>query len=205
VEILKTDVENSLNMKYELFKRLNTNAVPLTPQEIRNAIFYGEFNSFIKELANLDIFIELIKPTKKQSEEMYCEELVLRFFAFKYSLEMPNGVSNYLDYFMEKINTKKITFNYKDSKENFIKLINFTLSNLSRDIFIAKNGQFTKNLFDSIMITLDRYFDNYANNSEEFLKKVNLLKEDEIYNQITTKKRESRTKDRINRALEIFG
>jgi hypothetical protein len=55
------------------------------------------------------------------------------------------------------------------------------------------------------MITLDRYFDNYANNSEEFLKKVNLLKEDEIYNQITTKKRESRTKDRINRALEIFG
>ncbi len=201
IEILNRN--SNEDMKYELFKRLNTTSEPLSDQEMRNAIFSGEFNKFIHELASEKIFINLMKPTKKQQEEMYLEELVLRYFAFKNSLEMPNGVKSHLDNYMKKIN-KENSFNYQDSRIEFLRIIEFINKNFGRDIFKAKNGHITKNLYDSLTYVLREKFSKYKNNSELFNEKTKILKEDIEYKKITDKKRESRTKDRILRALEIF-
>ena len=81
VEILRWDSQT--DMRYQLFNRLNTGSSPLAPQEIRNCVFTGLFNSLLQELAQNSDFNKLINPTQKQIDEMFLEELVLRFFAFK--------------------------------------------------------------------------------------------------------------------------
>jgi len=202
VEILNRN--NNNEMKYELFKRLNTTSEPLSEQEMRNAIFSGKFNTFIQKIASNEKFINLMKPTKRQKEEMYLEELVLRYFAFKNSLDMAKGVKSHLDNYMQQINEDDSNFNYESEEIEFIKIISFINQNFGRDIFKAKNGHITKNLYDSLTYVLREKFDKYENNIELFRKNVDILKNDDEYKKITDKKRESRTKDRILRALEIF-
>src|SRR5690606_3979574 len=90
VEIIKWDSE--YDMRYELFNRLNTGGSTLTDQEIRNCIFRGvsdEFNKFLNRTSSRDQFVELIKPTEKQKEELYLDELVLRFCSL---LENKNSI-----------------------------------------------------------------------------------------------------------------
>ena len=80
IEIVKWN--SKMDMRYELFNRLNTGGSILTEQEIRNCIFRGvsnKFNSFLERMAAKDDFIELIRPTDRQREQKYLEELVLRF------------------------------------------------------------------------------------------------------------------------------
>jgi len=201
VEVLNRNSDNT--MKYELFKRLNTTSEGLSEQEMRNAIYSGAFNSFINNLANNKIFVELMKPSKKQTETMYLSELVLRYFAFKDSIVMNNGVRSHLDNYMLQ-NLQMDNFNEKDEREEFLKVITFIKESFGTDIFKAKNGQVTKNLYDSLTYVLREKFDKYQNNPTLFKEKVEELHEDETYKEITTKKRETRTQDRIVRVLEIF-
>ena len=81
LELIKWD--SQYDMRYELFNRLNTGGSLLTNQELRNCIFRGiskDFTILIKDLASQSNFKELIEPTEKQKNELYLDELVLRFF-----------------------------------------------------------------------------------------------------------------------------
>lgn len=69
------------DLQYEIFTRLNTGSVALNTQELRNCVYRGEFNEFIKELATDKDFLKLLSldaPHKR----MIDVELVLRFIAF---------------------------------------------------------------------------------------------------------------------------
>jgi len=201
VEVLNRDSDSQ--MKYELFKRLNTTSEGLSEQEMRNAIYSGKFNTYINQLANHDTFISLMNPTKKQKESMYLSELVLRYLAFKNSIEMKEGVRSHLDKYMEEnINMNKFDEDFE--KKEFIKIITFINDNFGTEIFKAKNGQVTKNLYDSLTYVLREKFDKYKDNPKEFQLGVDELKDDSQYEEISRKKRETRTQDRITRALEIF-
>jgi hypothetical protein len=201
VEVLNPSSDSQ--MKYELFKRLNTTSERLSEQEMRNAIYSGKFNSLLNQLSNNNIFISLMNPTDKQKENMYMSELVLRYFTFKDSIEMKDGVRSHLDNYMEK-NADMSNFDKNRESQEFIEIITFIKNNFGADIFKAKNGHIAKSLYDSITYVLREKFDKYKNNSSAFIEKVNELKEDKTYKSIGTKKRETRTQDRIIRALEIF-
>ena len=43
--------KSDLKVRFDLFERLNTGGIKLTEQEIRACVFRGEFNDFIKDLA----------------------------------------------------------------------------------------------------------------------------------------------------------
>lgn len=67
-------------LKFEIFERLNTGAVPLNDQELRNCIYRGPYNDLVRELAREPDFVyllDLAKPDKRRKDE----ELVLRFLA----------------------------------------------------------------------------------------------------------------------------
>lgn len=73
--------ESDPNLKFEIFERLNTGTVPLNHQELRNCVYRGKYNDFIKELANYDKFrkiFELEGPEKRMRDA----QLVLRFLSF---------------------------------------------------------------------------------------------------------------------------
>lgn len=90
-------------VRYDLFERLNTGGVTLHPQEIRNCIFIGPFNDFIKKCAQHKGFRRIVKTPENAEKSGSMEELVLRFFAYyEYSERFVHGVQEFLNEYMEE-------------------------------------------------------------------------------------------------------
>jgi hypothetical protein len=73
------------NMKFEIFERLNTGAISLNAQELRNSIYRGHLNSLLHELSKNPMLRALV-GTKVPRKRMVDEELILRFFALREGL-----------------------------------------------------------------------------------------------------------------------
>jgi len=73
--------ESGADLKFEIFERLNTGAVSLNDQELRNCIYRGPYNELLKELSKDTDFMYLL-GLKKPDKRMKDIELVLRFAAF---------------------------------------------------------------------------------------------------------------------------
>ena len=85
ITILRYDPEKEDNMEYifTIFQRINTYGERLNNQEIRNAIFQGKFNSFLKEISVSDEWNQFVGVKKRQSKKRgENEENILRFFSF---------------------------------------------------------------------------------------------------------------------------
>jgi hypothetical protein len=83
---------------YVIFERLNTGGVNLQPQEIRVALYHGEFVSVLKSLNENSHWRKLYGPRSRRLKDM---ELILRFFAFffhadKYESPMKAFLNRYM-------------------------------------------------------------------------------------------------------------
>ena len=129
VSLLKVSAksqEQEQRMKRMVFERLNTGGVKLEDQEIRNALYNGEFNKLCKELSTNTTFRKLWGIPVSVDEDnntkelyqldtvdsldvadelalnnlymrMYDVELVLRFFAMRHVNEYSGQLSDFLD------------------------------------------------------------------------------------------------------------
>ncbi len=68
-------------LKFEVFERLNTGAVALNDQELRNFIYRSEYNNLLKELAKYEEYRTNLSLYKEEPR-MKDVEYVLRFAAF---------------------------------------------------------------------------------------------------------------------------
>lgn len=94
---------SDFGVRYDLFERLNTGGITLHEQEIRNCIFIGEFNDFIKELSVHPSFRAVVKMTENAERSGSYEELVLRFFAyFEAKEEFVHSVTGFLNEYMAR-------------------------------------------------------------------------------------------------------
>lgn len=86
--IEETEIQVSLiqagtpdDVKFNLFKRINTGGMPLSPQEIRHALNQGQATALLAKMAESDAFLEAtsagVAPLR-----MGDRELALRFLAF---------------------------------------------------------------------------------------------------------------------------
>lgn len=109
-----------VNLKYNIFKRINTGGLHLEPQEIRHALYQGFATSYLKKLSDNDTF----KRTTGYSistERMLDREFVLRFIAFyELGVDKYDGkIDDYLNTAMALINKKySININYACCVEN---------------------------------------------------------------------------------------
>ena len=69
------------DVKRNIFKRINTGGLQLSPQEIRNALYGGECSALLSELSEMRCFKDATGWSVK-SLRMEDKELVLRFVAF---------------------------------------------------------------------------------------------------------------------------
>lgn len=92
------------DVKFNIFKRINTGGLVLESQEIRHALFQGRPSKFISELANLEAFKKATNNNIK-THRMLDRDFANRFLAF-YLLGVENyGTKEYgqdLDTFMSK-------------------------------------------------------------------------------------------------------
>jgi hypothetical protein len=68
-------------VKRNIFKRINTGGEPLTPQEIRHALYIGESTRLLQILSRSKEFLHATDSSVK-SNRMMDRELILRFLAF---------------------------------------------------------------------------------------------------------------------------
>ncbi|MFA4866701.1 MAG: DUF262 domain-containing protein [Pedobacter sp.] len=140
--------KSDLEVRFDLFERLNTGGVALTNQEIRSCVYRGKFNDFIKSLCNDDNFKNVVKLTRTQEDDGTREEFVLRFFAFFYNYEnFDHSVVDFLNNFMA---SAVKSFNYKEGEEIFIKTFR-ELSNLPNGITRGRTTTPT-NLFEGVSV-----------------------------------------------------
>jgi hypothetical protein len=83
---------------YTMFERLNTGGVNLQPQEIRVALYRGEFVRVLQELNDDKAWRAMVGEKSKRLKDM---EMILRFFAFlyyagKYEAPMKNFLNRYM-------------------------------------------------------------------------------------------------------------
>jgi hypothetical protein len=93
------------DVKFEVFRRLNTGGVRLNAQEIRNSTWPGPLNDLLLDLSETPIFQSLVGIVKPESSTLYKEmrdvELVLRFMTFRTSWQtFKGGMSRKMDEFM---------------------------------------------------------------------------------------------------------
>lgn len=95
-----------INVKYNIFKRINTGGLELVPQEIRHALYQGQATKLLEELSHNRNFLEATAYSIK-SERMLDREFVLRFIAFSINgIEQYKGfMDDFLNDTMQKINT----------------------------------------------------------------------------------------------------
>ncbi|WP_258175692.1 DUF262 domain-containing protein [Bifidobacterium callitrichos] len=72
-----------LNVKYNIFKRLNTGGMELTPQEIRHAIYPAKSSDLLKSLAEDSVFVKSTSNSVPTTR-MLDQEFSLRYVAVAY-------------------------------------------------------------------------------------------------------------------------
>ncbi|MGM3306167.1 DUF262 domain-containing protein [Anabaena sp. WFMT] len=95
--------ENPKYLIREIFSRLNQGAVKLSDQEIRHAIYPGEFDNLLSVLAELETVknFGLGEDSERVKDSLEAEEQVLRYFALKGQLDRyQDRLSKYLDEYM---------------------------------------------------------------------------------------------------------
>lgn len=170
VEIIKWD--SNVNMRYELFQRLNSLSSPLSDQELRNCILRpksNKLNDFLKKLAESSKFMDLISPTEEQAKQLYLEELVLRFFALYDAVEdtenkINETISSYMTNYMKEI-SENSKFDFVEKEENFTQLIELLAKLNDRRLFRGGKdgrGPFSASLYDVITVGVAFYFSHYS-------------------------------------------
>ncbi len=207
VEILRG--ESSTSMKYELFKRLNSGGSKLTPQEIRNAIYRGvdpRLNELLLKITNNELFRRLTALSTGRLDELYDQELVLRFFAFYNNADnIDDNMERYLNSFMEET-VKNPDFDYEGYEALLMRVLELVGSANDEKIFRNHRGFFVPAYFEGILIGVAQNIDKYTDNIDLLKTKITELKSDVEFRRFSgsASNSRSRIRNRLQRINQIF-
>lgn len=168
---------DELDVRRVLFDRLNTGGIKLNPQELRNALYPGEFNALLIRLARLDVFTatwgippyvpgeETKPPPELLKNPIYSAladaELVLRFFAIRDAII--NNKQGSLKVILDRYMASKTTISDAELSE-MEELFEQCLTRL-RTVFgnatfrLGEKGRLSRPLYDALMVALSRDID----------------------------------------------
>lgn len=97
-------------VKFDVFERLNTGAVKLTPQELRHGIYFGDLITLATEVADSTKFAATLDI--KDDKRMKAEELILRFWSLsenfdKYRKPLAGFINTYAEEHRHLTDVKK--------------------------------------------------------------------------------------------------
>lgn len=112
------------DVKFEMFERLNINITKLNEQELRNCLYRGDYNNFLKEFAKNKDFQKIL-DSPKYSIRMLDVELALMFCAFhnKHYSKFKGSVKQFLNNDMKKYQKNLDAGTKKELEINFKKSI----------------------------------------------------------------------------------
>ena len=118
-------------VKFDIFKRINTGGLPLSTQEIRQTLYQGKSTHLLKELAKSDAF-KKATDNGISDERMGDRECILRFLSFAivpYTEYKEKDIEGFLNSRMEDIN------NMSDEQIESLKDMFFKTMTIAHSIF----------------------------------------------------------------------
>lgn len=163
VQLEPEDNDTSL---YQVFERINTSGRTLMPQEIRNCVYQGKFNSLLIELNMFEPW-RILFGSDKPDPRMRDMEFILRFFALasdRFGAVDSETISlkKFLNVFMGSFESN-MPEELERRRRLFMDVISFISGRLGRNAFhnfSKKSGRFSERfnptVFDSIAIATAR-------------------------------------------------
>lgn len=150
------------DIRYSIFARINSQGVPMSSQEIREAAYRGTAVDFVRNLAMEPIF-QAVMGNDRSSERILDRELVTRFLAFQRFLGRYDGnMDELLRWVMESLSDPQYA-NLDSSRDTFLRCMNRTFELLGSNAFVFPNsrGKYafnspSKALFDSLSWNLSQ-------------------------------------------------
>ena len=149
---------------YHIFLRLNTGSVPLSPQELRQALHPGSFVSYVDETSSKSKALQEILKIKKADFRMRDAELLLRYLSFKNRiLDYKGSLKDFLDDTCKYYNKKWVAEEdkIKNQVEEFEKS-HIIIKSIFKEGSYRKwteNGyenRFNRSIFDIMMLSFSQ-------------------------------------------------
>ena len=207
ITVIRCDGSKPQHIEYlfTIFHRLNTGAVKLNNQEIRNCIFSGSFNEFLRD-RDQDKDWEHIKRYSRISSSRYRgQELILRFFAFQDDYrDYRGGLSTFLNKYM--MTHRKPRSEFLEKKKQIFQ----------RTSAIAANSIFTGqdprrvgiSIIEAVMVGVSLNLDSLENlSSNEIRQKYDQLLSSEEFSEQKLREGLSgtqRVRERLSTATRMF-
>lgn len=158
-----------LEVKYNIFKRINTGGVPLSNQELRHALNPGQAIKLVAKLASFSEFKRVVNLSESKKKRMDDREFVLGFLAFyliSYKEYQEETRDSFLSKALSKINSlsnEEITKIEENFKKAMIAAFDIFNNNAFRKISNKNKRKFplNKSLFEVWSVNLGRL--NIAN------------------------------------------
>lgn len=228
IKCLRIDSTLDVQVKLDIFERLNSGSVKLEAQELRNAIYSGPFNNLIKELSKDNNFRELLQinnespETSNKVKQMEDVEIVLRFFALKnnrYELYKKSKDHGFSDFLNDSLND----FNKFDVEEvnklkfEFTQTMNFIISNYGNTAFakfkylneedeLKLQSKFNIAVYDAFAISICDALNEKLDISSKKKDLMELFKDEIFYDSISGSYLDTnKLKHRIQSTKKILG
>lgn len=203
-----------LEVKYNIFKRINTGGVPLSNQELRHALNPGQAIKLVAKLASFSEFQLVVNLSDSKKKRMDDREFVLGFLAF-YLISYKEYQDETRESFFSKALSKINNLNHEDVikiEENFKKAMVAAFeifnNNAFRKISYKNKRKFplNKSLFEVWSVNLSRLsieeieilkhrrqkliniFVNHVDNDADFLVSISQVKNKIEYRFATVEK-----------------
>ena len=137
---------------YEIFSRLNTGGLNLSPQEIRGCLYRSDFYKMIYSLNSEPCWRDIVG--KKEEDDKFRDvEVLLRSYALLYDGELYSGsMIRFLNRFSKEaqgFDGEKI----EQSKKLFFDFIS-VCADIDKKDFLTRTGSFNVSLFDAVFVTI---------------------------------------------------
>lgn len=102
VKVIVLNDKSDLQVRFDLFERLNTGGIKLTDQEVRECVFRGAFMDLLSKLSQYEDFKAVVRLPKANWKDGTPQDYALRFFAFleRYKT-FEHSVKDFLNAFTE--------------------------------------------------------------------------------------------------------
>jgi len=187
------------NVKFNIFKRINTGGVPLSGQEIRHALNLGASTDLLIELAKTDEFLQAT-DSSVSPKRMTDRELVLRFLSFIIRDYTTYSRRDELDPFlndrMQEIN-RMSPADIETLSKRFLRAMRVASDIFGNNAFrkqyhgVSRRSPISKALFEVWSVNFDRLDDGQLKRLTKRKKALNkkfldLMEDPEFFNAITT-------------------
>lgn len=152
IRVIVLSDETSLEIRQEIFTRINTNGMKAKSSEVRRGKFMeSNFMKFIKNCAEDSLFLKLCPISDLMKKRYEGQELVVRFFAYLNNYKnFEHSVVDFIDDYVENV---KDSFNEDVMEIEFQKMLEFVEKYFPYGFAKTKNAKSTPRVrFEAISI-----------------------------------------------------